>query len=265
MQYLYYPGCTLKDSSAQNMERTALDAAAELGLSLIEIEKWQCCGAVYPLVEDEYVTLLSPARALFQAKEKPILTLCSACYHVLKRTNQRLSTDKEARDKISWHLEEDYPGKTRVVHYLEALRDDLGWEELKNKVKNPLKHRRLAAYYGCLLLRPEKEMNFDNPERPHIMEEYLQALGAEVITYPFRNKCCGSYLAVTEREVMKDTSNNIIQMALKAGAEELITACPLCYYNLGNTLEAKEGNIKISYFSEPLAEALNLRVQEVKT
>lgn len=263
MNYLYFPGCTLKDKSASVMEKTALLAAAELGLTLEEIDEWQCCGAVYPLTDDELITLVSPSRTLYAARERPVVTLCSACHHVLKRTRERLAADKDARDKISSYLEEDYPGETPVIHYLEMLRDELGWDVLKEKVKTPLEGRRLAAYYGCMLLRPAGEMNFDNPERPRIMEDFLQALGAEAITFPFRNKCCGAYLAVTEKQVMEDASSSIVNMALEYGVEELTTACPLCHYNLEQTPAVKEGKIKVSFFSELLAEALKLEVQEV--
>ncbi len=260
MEYLYFPGCTLKDRWAKVMEKTALAAAAELGIHLKELEEWQCCGAVYPLSNDEYITLLSPARTLYASKEKPVVSLCSACHHLLKRTNERLTNDKEARDKISWYLEQDYPGKSRVLHLLEVLRDDLGWENLKEKVQVPLSNKKIASYYGCMLLRPAEEMGFDNPERPRIMEDFLQALGAEVIVFPFRNNCCGAYLSVTEREVMENTAQRIVQMAIEHGAEELTTPCPLCRYNLESTPEAQEGKIKITYFSEPLAEALNLQI-----
>lgn len=263
MSYLYFPGCTLKDKAASVMEKTALLAAAELGLPLEELDEWQCCGAVYPLTDDEIIMLVSPSRTLFAAKDRPVVTLCSACYHVLKRTRVRLAADKDARDKISSYLEEEYPGETPVLHYLELLRNELGWDVLKEKVKKPLEGRRVAAYYGCMLLRPADEMAFDNPERPRIMEDFLHALGAEVITFPFRNKCCGAYLAVSEKQVMEEASSNIVNMALDYGAEELTTACPLCYYNLEQTPAVKEGKIKISFFSEPLAEALNLEVQEV--
>jgi len=263
LSYLYFPGCTLKDKAASAMEKTALLAAAELGLPLEEIEEWQCCGAVYPLTDDELIMLVSPSRTIYGAKGKPVVTLCSACHHVLKRTGHRLAADKDARDKISSYLEEEYPGETPVLHYLELMRDELGWDALKKKVRKPLEGRKLAAYYGCMLLRPAEEMAFDNPENPRIMEDFLQALGAEVITFPFRNKCCGAYLAVTEKQVMEDTANNVVNMAVEYGAEELTTACPLCYYNLEQTPAAKEGKIKISFFSEPLAEALNLEAQEV--
>jgi len=263
LSYLYFPGCTLKDKAASAMEKTALLAAAELGLPLEEIEEWQCCGAVYPLTDDELIMLVSPCRTIYGAKGKPVVTLCSACHHVLKRTGHRLAADKDARDKISSYLEEEYPGETPVLHYLELMRDELGWDALKKKVRKPLEGRKLAAYYGCMLLRPAEEMAFDNPENPRIMEDFLQALGAEVITFPFRNKCCGAYLAVTEKQVMEDTANNVVNMAVEYGAEELTTACPLCYYNLEQTPAANEGKIKISFFSEPLAEALNLEAQEV--
>jgi len=263
LDYLYFPGCTLKDKTASIMEKTALTAAAALGLPLKEIDEWQCCGAVYPLTEDEFITLVSPSRTLYKAQRKPVVTLCSACHHVLKRTGVRLAADKEARDKVSYCLEQEYPGETPVLHYLELLRDELGWAALKEKVKAPLEGRRLAAYYGCMLLRPAKEMAFDNPEKPRIMEDFLQALGAEVITFPFRNKCCGAYLAVTEQQVMEDTANKIVTMALEYGAEELTTACPLCRYNLEQTPIVRDGKLKISFFSEPLAAALNLEEQEV--
>lgn len=264
MSYLYYPGCTLKDKAASRMEETALRAAAELGLPLEEIEQWQCCGAVFPLTDDEIITLISPSRTLFTAKGRPIVTLCSACHHVLKRTRERLVADNDTRDKICSFLEEDYPGETEVLHFLELLRDKLGWKTLKEKVKAPLAGRRLAAYYGCMILRPAREMAFDDAENPRIMEDFLHALGAEVVTFPFRNKCCGAYLAVTEKQVMEDASNSVVNMALEYGAEELTTACPLCRYNLEQTPAVKEGKIKVSFFSEPLAEALNLEVQEVK-
>lgn len=264
MEYLYFPGCTLKDKWALSMETNALKAAAELGVTMKELEEWQCCGAVFPLANDDLISLVSPARALYAARNKALVTLCSACHHVLKRTRERLAADREARDKISSYLEEEYPGETPVLHFLEVLRDEVGWETLREKVKTPLKGRRMAAYYGCMLLRPAREMAFDNPERPQIMEDFLCHLGAEVITYPFRNKCCGAYLAVTRDVVMKDTSQSIVQMALDYGVEELITACPLCRYNLEKTGAVQEGNIKISYFSEPLAEALNLKAEEIK-
>jgi len=267
LEYLYFPGCTLKHSSAMDMEKTTLMSAAELGITLKELEDWQCCGAVYPLNDDELITLLSPARTLYQAGEKPVVSLCSACHHVLKRTKERLTNDKDARDKLSWQLEEKHPERiknAKAMHFLEVLRDELGWEALKEKIKTPLEGRRVAAYYGCLLLRPADEMGFDNPERPQIMEDFLQALGADVVKYRFGNKCCGSYLAVADEQVMEDASKTIVEMALEAGAEELITACPLCRYNLEKTPEVKEGKIKVSYFSELLAETLNLELQEVK-
>ncbi len=262
LEYLYFPGCTLKDKSGLEMEKTALKSAEYLGISMKEMEEWQCCGAVYPLAEDDLITLLSPSRTLYAAKEKAVVSLCSACHHVLKRTNERLATDKDARDKISYYLEEDYPGKTRVLHFLEVIRDEVGWEKLKEEVKMPLKGRSIGAYYGCMLLRPSQEMDFDNPEKPRIMEDFLEALGANVCHYPFRHKCCGAYLAVTEEGVMEEASQKVVNMALEAEVKELITACPLCRYNLEQSPAVKEGKIKISYFTEPLAEALGLQVQE---
>lgn len=106
--------------------------------------------------------------------------------------------DEDIRTKVNNYLDlpEPYAGETRVIHYLELLRDVVGFDELKKKVVNPLKGRKVAAYYGCLLLRPSKELGFDNPENPSIMEDFIRALGAEPALYAYRNECCGGYVTL---------------------------------------------------------------------
>ena len=150
MTYSYYPGCTLK-TKAKALDRCGRLAAAALGVGLEEIENWQCCGAVYPQASDEIATKLSAIRALdaAQRKDQPLLTLCSACHHVIKRVNHDMQTDANLRLKANNYLQLDTPylGEARVVHYLEMLRDDVGFNALKNAVKNPLKGVKIGAYY----------------------------------------------------------------------------------------------------------------------
>ena len=161
MTYSYYPGCTLK-TKAKDLDRYARVSAEALGVTLAEIEDWQCCGAVYPLALDEIATKLSAVRALDSAKKegRDLITLCSACHHVIKRVNNDMLTNDDIRMKVNNYLklDTDYVGETNVVHYLEMLRDAVGFDNLKAAVKNPLKGRKIAAYYGCLLLRPAKVM-----------------------------------------------------------------------------------------------------------
>ncbi len=261
MRYRYFPGCTLK-GQAKNMEDTTMAAAEALGIELEELSEWQCCGAVFPLYEDELISLLSPVRTLAAAEGEPLVSLCAACHHVLKRAQELMKRSEDARTKVTDFLEVEYSGEGRVLHFLEVLRDDLGFDKLAEMVKKPLEGRKAAAYYGCLLLRPSKVMQFDDPENPSIMEDLLKALGADVVKSPYRTECCGAYLSVTEEGVAADTVDRILESARNAGAELLITACPLCRYNLENCAR-NDGRepIKVYYFSELLAEAMGLSVE----
>lgn len=141
MVYSYYPGCTLK-TKAKELDFYARKSAEALGFTLEEIEDWQCCGAVYPLASDEIATKLSSVRALNAAKEKgqDLVTLCSACHHVIKRVNDDMANVDDIRQKVNNYLdlEEAYCGETRVYHYLEVLRDKVGFDKIREMVKNPL-------------------------------------------------------------------------------------------------------------------------------
>jgi heterodisulfide reductase subunit B2 len=268
VRYSYYPGCTLK-TKAKAYEDTTLQTAKALGLELAEVEEWQCCGALYPLNTDEFFPLLSPVRSLAQAKaatNEKLVTLCAGCYNVFKRTNRTMRQDGEVRRKINDYLEEDYMGEVDVVHYLEVLKNDIGFDVLAEKVKKKLEGRKIAPYYGCLLLKPRSEMDFDDVENPTMFEEFLQALGATVIDYPYKTECCGSYLSMANEEVAATAVGRILTSAFKNGAEALIVACPLCKYNLEEyQKDLKEipgypaTDIPVYYFTELLAEALDVR------
>ncbi|MDO4522937.1 MAG: CoB--CoM heterodisulfide reductase iron-sulfur subunit B family protein [Eubacteriales bacterium] len=259
MKYSYYPGCTLKNK-AKALDAFARVSAEALGFELEEIEDWQCCGGVYPLGTDEIATKLSSIRALQDAKKKEqdLITVCSACHHVLKRVNDDMQQagDNCVRANNYLKTEEPYHGETRVLHFLEVLRDRIGFDVLRDKVKTPLTGRRIGAYYGCLLLRPGSVMQFDDPENPTIMEDFIRALGAEPVIYPYRNECCGGYISLKEKEMAQRMCENITESATGFGADMMITACPLCMYNLRRN---KKQALPIVYFTELLAEALGVK------
>ena len=164
-----------------------------------------------------------------------------------------MKNDDNIRSKANAYLklDEEYSGETEVIHYLEMLKNIVGFDNIRKAVVNPI-NKKIGAYYGCLLLRPGKDMAFDNPENPTI----IKALGATPVVYPMRNECCGAYVGLKDKELPKKRSEIVLSSAKEKGAELVITACPLCLYNL----QVNGGEIlPVKYFTELLAEALGVK------
>lgn len=257
LTYSYYPGCTLR-TKAKELDAYARASAAALGVELVELPEWQCCGGVYSSAGNEPVTKLAAVRALIAARDAgtPLVTVCSACYNVLAQVNHELRTNPAFAAKVAQYLElaTPYTGETEVLHLLQVLRDHVGFEAVRAAVKHPLTDRRIAPYYGCLLLRPGKVLQFDDPENPQTLEALLTALGATPVITAERNECCGGYRVVEDAAFAGRRSDAIAASAADFGAELLITACPLCRYNLQKT-----GRLPVVYFTELLAEALGVK------
>jgi len=260
----YYPGCTLS-TKAKNYDRSGRAVAAALGLELEELSEWQCCGATFPLMLDDSMALIAPTRVLYQAQQvgERVAVLCAICFNVLRRSQALLRRDPEMLERINWFTEQEYHGDLHVVHFLEILRDDLGWETLAERVVRPLTGLRVAPYYGCLLLRPYEEIGLDDPEDPVILHDLVRALGAEPVGFPYNIECCGSYLTVKEPEVSETLSKDIVASAREHGAQVIVTACPLCQFNLDypqrETEAGPTGNeIPVLYFTQLMAVALGL-------
>ena len=260
MTYSYYPGCTLR-TKAKDLDRYARLSAQALGIELCELPDWQCCGGVYPMAKDEIATKLSSVRALTAARDAgtDLVTMCAACHNVLKQVNHELRTDADVAAKAANYLKPDVPyaGETNVIHFLELLRDVVGFDELKKKVVKPLKDVKIAPYYGCLLLRPGRVMAFDDPENPSVMEDFIAALGAAPVRYAMRNECCGGYATLEKKEIAVKRANAVLENAAANGAQTVITACPLCLYNLSKN--AASPKLPVKYFTEVLAEALGVK------
>jgi len=271
MKLPYYPGCTLK-TTAKNFEDSALAVAKTLGIELVELPKWNCCGTVFSLTADDLIHHLAPIRNLIRVQElnengtlndeHRLITLCSMCYNTLKQANLRMKENPEDLTKLNdlMYLEEDYRGEVEVVHFLSLLQE-MGFEKVK--VKMPLKGLQVAPYYGCMLLRP-KEVAIDDPEDPTIEADLLSALGAEVVDNPYKKVCCGSYQTVQDKWVVADLAYDILTHAQREGAEAMVTSCPLCAFNLDNRQrEVKEKHpdfkeIPIFYFTQLMAVAFGI-------
>lgn len=260
-KYSYFPGCTLKNKALE-LDAYARFSAEALGFELCEINEWQCCGGVYPMSSKEVAAKLPSVRALADARDnnQDLVTLCAACYNVLKQTNNAVLNDENTAFKANNYLKADeiqYNGETKVLHFLEILRDVIGWDAVKAAVKNPLKGKKIGAYYGCLLLRPGNVMQFDDPENPQIIEDFIKAIGATPIIYAQRNECCGAYTMFEDSSIPAKRSEAILNNAEDFGAELLVTSCPLCRYNL--IKNKKDSKLDVIYFTELLAEALGVK------
>lgn len=266
MKLSYYPGCTLKNH-AKNFEDSTLCSLEQLGITVEEIERWNCCGTVFSLATDDLIHHLAPIRNLIRVKEAgsdTVMTLCSMCYHTLKASNERMKSEPEDLDKINefmYREELKYEGDVQILHLLEILRDEVKFENVAKNVKKPLKNLKTANYYGCLLVRP-KEIGLDDMENPKIMENLMAALGADSIDFPYKTECCASYQTVDKPEIVADRTNSIISSAKDLGADVMVVSCPLCAFNLDHrqkqTLQKfpEFKTMPVLYFTQLLAIAL---------
>ena len=261
-RYAYFPGCTLS-TTATDYDASGRAVAEALGLPLQDLPGWNCCGATFPLSAENVMNLIAPARMLIasEADGRQLITLCAVCFHVLRRTDHFLKTHTEAAERLNAFVDEgDFHGTTGVHHLLGVLRDDVGWEAVRRRVRSPLTGVRIAPYYGCLLLRPKAEMGLDDPEAPTILHELITALGAEAVSFPWQAECCGSTLLVSEPKASNRLSKTVVESARAAGAQMLVTACPLCQYNLdmAQTGADPSARLPVVYFTQAMAAALGL-------
>lgn len=266
MKVSYYPGCTLK-TKAKHLEDSALASMAALGVEVRELPRWNCCGAVHSLADDDLIHHVAPVRDLIRAMDEGasrLVTLCSMCYNTLARANLLMRNDEVKRKTINDFMteESDYHGEVEVEHFITFLRNAVGWENLRAKVRSPLKGMKIASYYGCTLVRP-KDVAIE-PVGGRVMDEFVEALGAEAVDFAANTVCCGSYQVLAHPEAVASVVGRIIESACEAGADALILSCPLCEYNLvkkqDELLQAQKiaRKLPVFYFSQLLAMALGL-------
>jgi heterodisulfide reductase subunit B len=267
MKISYYPGCTLK-TKAKNLEEAAVASMAALGVDFQELPRWNCCGAVHSLADDDLIHQVAPVRDLVRAMDQgseKVVTLCSMCYNTLARANLLMKNDETKRKTINDFMneEKDYAGEVEVVHFLNFLRDQVGWDTLRSKVKTPLTGLKIASYYGCTLVRP-REVSIEPAGSTQLMQDFIGAIGAESVQFADATTCCGSYQILANPDAALDAVSRIVEAAAKAGADALVLSCPLCEYSLARKQDDLIQQKKISrqlpvyYFTQLLAVALGL-------
>jgi len=266
----YFPGCTIK-TRARNFEDSAIAVMRELGVNLEELPRWNCCGTVYSLAEDDLVHHVASVRNLMHIRKQghqKVVTLCAFCYNSLHRANEIMRDNPDKRFAINSFMDEEdpYEGQISVSHLLQVLRDDIGLDKISAKVIKPLDGLKIASYYGCTLLRP-KSAAIDNPENPIILQSLVKALGGTPIEFPFAIECCGSFQVVDNRDFVNERAYEIINSAMKNGAEVLLVSCPLCEFNLRQAqvkLKQKYTDFKglpILYFTQIMALSFGLDIK----
>ncbi|MDT8860863.1 CoB--CoM heterodisulfide reductase iron-sulfur subunit B family protein [Alkalihalobacillus sp. MEB130] len=236
MRYGFFPGCTL-ESAAEELMISTKKVASAMGIELIELEGWTCCGASHIQDVDKKVSLAVNARnlALAEKLDAPLLTVCNTCTLMLRTAKKTLDDNEAMKESVNEALHEagmTYQGKSEVTHLLWALIEDYGLENLKKLVKRPLTGLKVANFYGCHIVRPPQVMGFENHMNPQSMEMVAEVLGAESVDFDQRLACCGFHSVFpAESEVMKLTAKNCLSPK-SAGADCMVTPCPLCQMQL---------------------------------
>jgi heterodisulfide reductase subunit B len=233
MKYAYYPGCSAH-STARDMHESCLAVAKELGIELQEIKGWTCCGASAAHQTDRTLAAALPAANLLLAKEMGLdmVVNCAACYNRSKTTNYEITHSPAIKKKVTAALGQPYDGLVAVRHFVEVLSQDFSPARLKKAVKQSLNGLKVACYYGCYLLRPPEATGFDDPENPSIMENLIEAVGGDDLEWSGKVECCGGALNLTRTDITVARSAAIIEMAESAGADCIVTACPMCQTSL---------------------------------
>ncbi len=234
-RYAYYPGCSAEAVSASYHVST-LETGARLGVAFEEIEDWNCCGATPYTNIDELLAHGLCARNLAIAERAglDVVAPCNACFKNLHHASEALRADPALAEHMNFALEADglhYGGTTHVHHLMHVYVRDVGLDAVRAQVTQPLQGLKVAAYYGCQLVRPDRHDGFD-PESPAYFEDLLRAIGAEAVPFPYRLRCCGASLMVSQRRAALAMVRDLLRGAVQAEAHVIATACPLCQLNL---------------------------------
>ncbi len=265
LRLAYYPGCSQSGTAAEYDISTRACCAA-LGVALVDVPEWTCCGSTPAHTVDHHLAGALAARNLRQAEATGCprtATPCPSCLAALRTASHHLH-EEDYRAEVEQLLGGPAPAESQAVSVLQVLMEDVGPQAVAAAVKKPLTGLKVAPYYGCLLSRPPGLMAFDDPENPTALDRLLAACGATVVDFPFKTECCGAAFGMPRLDVMTRLSANILGMAKDCGADVIAVACPLCQMNLDlrqGQVAAASGaryGLPVPYFTQLLGLALGL-------
>lgn len=235
MTYSFYPGCSM-GSTAKSYRLSLEYVCRKIGMTLYEIDGWNCCGATSAHVMDDALGLSLPAMDLAKAErdfpDLDVTTGCAACYARLKTTAHRCKTDEQSRYMVEKTIGTEYKATAEVLNFMEIFGTEEAMEATKHMITRPLKGLKAACYYGCLYMRPAEVTCAVDRENPQTMEKIISLSGAECVDWAFKTECCGAAHQNDAPKATRPLVDHIIRNAVANGAECIVTACPLCYTNL---------------------------------
>ena len=270
MKYAYYPGCSLH-GTAKEYDLSTKTVARALGIELQEIPDWNCCGASSAHATDHLLSVALPARNLGLAERMglDVVTPCAMCYNRLASARYEMLNSPSLASRINEITETPYTGEVLAKPFLQAVVEDYGIDQIAPQVKKPLAGLKVAAYYGCLMVRPRRVTQFDDPENPQSLDKLVKALGGEPVEWPGKVECCGAGLVLARTDIVVKLANDILGWAKEAGAEAIVAACPMCQSNL----DSRQGevantygqtyNLPVYYFTQLLGIALGAGASEL--
>lgn len=259
MEFSYYPGCSLH-STASEYDASVRAVFAAFGIGLHELEDWNCCGASSAHSLNHTLALSLPARnlALAQAAGRDIVMPCAACFNRHKAADHALRTDPQCRAQLERAAGFEFGGQVAVRPLLDVVAGAVGLDAVQARVVRPLGGLPVVGYYGCLLVRPPQVTGFENPEHPVLLDRLLAALGAEARPWSYGTECCGGGLSLTKPAVAGRLVSRLAGYAREAGAEAIVTSCPLCQVNLEMRQPRGGAKLPVFYFTELIGLALGL-------
>ena len=272
----YFKGC-LASMSAKELDTSTQALAPRVGLELVELESVTCCGAgdIHEAEPDYYLHLNARILAYAEAAGcDTLLTVCNVCTLNLRQANFMLQGDKELRERVNKNLRSvgvpAYGGEVDVRHLLWEIAEGPGYERLKEAAHKGLKGLKVAPFYGCQILRPSMIMGFEDPDRPWSLERIIEACGGEAIDYPAKIKCCGFPIIQAREETALGELIQPVEQAMEAGADVMVTPCPLCHLSLDawqQKLEAATGrkfDMPVLHLAQLVGVAAGLEDSELK-
>ncbi|MBU0575132.1 MAG: CoB--CoM heterodisulfide reductase iron-sulfur subunit B family protein [Proteobacteria bacterium] len=256
MKVSYYPGCSLH-GTAKEYDQSVRSVSHALGIELEEIEDWSCCGATSAHSTNFKLSIALPARNLIAAEKKAqdMMIPCAACFNRFKTAERHLGQDPELKAEVEEIVGGRYQGSVAIRNPIDIIVRDIGLEALAAKVVKRLAGLKPVSYYGCLLLRPPDVCRFDDAENPVLLDRILAVLGAEVRPWSFKTDCCGGSLTISKTEIVVRMVDKLMEMAREAGANCLVTACPVCMANL-DMRSSGDAGLPVFYFTELAALAM---------
>lgn len=271
MKYGYYPGCSLK-ATAFEYDKSLVKVFNHLGAELKEVDDWFCCGASAAHATSEHAAIALPLKLLSMYEKeglKDVVVPCAACFSRFKAADYEVKEHPEKKELYTDLIKHDYKHSVAIKHPIEVLLKDFKKGALEEKVVKKLDNLKVVCFYGCLLVRPPKIMQFDECEYPMMMDKLVEKTGADTLDWCYKTDCCGVSLSLSRTDIVLNLTDRILSEAMRLGADAVVVACPLCHSNLDARQKdiekeyKKKLGIPVLYFSQVLGLAYGMTPKEL--